>query len=233
MKRVMEWVEAKCPLKGLQVEINVPRPLGVGYAVSGSMALAAALAVACVCGLPFEEAARAAHVAEVVSGTGLGDVIAVYQGRMLEVRLVPGAPSLGGRLISLPFPYKDVVTAAVRRMETRRVHETMAYRVALEGLKAFAEFIYEPTAYRFLEKARYFSLKLGFVDPGTAKALDRALSMGLAVGWYLKKGVLVAVPEKGLERDLAAYLEKLKLGKVYIDRVSAKPAGVEWCDEDT
>jgi pantoate kinase len=79
-----------------QVTAESPLPLGVGFGVSGAMALGTALAATHALGgsRSENELVRLAHVAEVESNTGLGDVVAQARGGV-PIRLRPGAPPHG------------------------------------------------------------------------------------------------------------------------------------------
>ncbi len=194
------------------------------------MTLASSLAIAAAAGASLEAAARLAHAAEVVAGTGLGDVLAQYEGRMLEVRIVPGAPGVG-RLLSLPVKASHVVTAVLRTEETRHVHARAAELIAMEGIKSFVKVLDAPGLETFLEEARRFSLAVGFVSHDVASALDRLVARGAAVGWYVKKGVLVVVPERGAHDDVAGELRVLGLRPrwISVERVASAPARVRPC----
>ena len=75
----------------VRVETELLMPLGSGFGASGAGALSCAYALngAFDLGLFASQVGEAAHGAEVVSGTGLGDVIAQSTGGLV-VRLSPG-----------------------------------------------------------------------------------------------------------------------------------------------
>lgn len=77
-------------------------PIGAGFGVSGAMALGAAFAANAVfdCEHTENDLVRIAHVAEVESGSGLGDVVAQARGGA-PIRLDPGPPP-HGRLDGIP-----------------------------------------------------------------------------------------------------------------------------------
>lgn len=79
-----------------RVSVESPLPLGEGFGVSGAMTLGTALAAnqALVAARTENELITLAHVAEVQSNTGLGDVVAQARGGV-PIRLVPGAPGNG------------------------------------------------------------------------------------------------------------------------------------------
>lgn len=79
-----------------RVDIETDVPVGCGFGVSGASALAAGLAVneEFSLGHEREQVAAAAHVADVLAGTGLGDVVPQSLGGIVT-RVEPGAPELG------------------------------------------------------------------------------------------------------------------------------------------
>lgn len=79
-----------------RVEIETDVPIGCGFGVSGASALATALAAneEFSLGQEREQMAAAAHVADVLAGTGLGDVVPQSLGGVVT-RVEPGAPEIG------------------------------------------------------------------------------------------------------------------------------------------
>lgn len=191
-------------------------PLGAGFALS------AALAIASACGaywlstgrLPLLEALAVAHESEVECGTGLGDVIAAYHGGGLEVRVKPGAPGVG-EVLRVPLSGSLRVIAAVvgRRMDTSTMLARYRDRVNLYGGRALERLLEDPSLERFLELSLEFSVRTGMLDEALRSKLgflDEAVRRGSALGYYLKKNVLVVVAERGdvaeLEEELSGRL---------------------------
>ncbi|MFW5984374.1 MAG: pantoate kinase [Halobacteria archaeon] len=79
-----------------RVEIETDVPVGCGFGVSGAAALATALAAneEFALGHDEEQMVAAAHVADVLAGTGLGDVVPQSIGGIVT-RVEPGAPEIG------------------------------------------------------------------------------------------------------------------------------------------
>ncbi len=203
------------------IRVTVPVPLGAGYAVSAALALGAAVLAVLTRARGFLEAARAAHVAEVVEGTGLGDVIAVYEGRMLEARTAPGAPGLG-RVESFPVDAGYAVTVALGSMETRAVHEELGGRIKQAFSKAYTGFMESPGLDSFLEAAERFSVETGFAGGELREALGRLVSKGYARGWYVKKKVAVIIPEDGYVGEVLEEAKRLR-GRVFLHRIAGSP----------
>lgn len=79
-----------------RVDVETGVPIGCGFGASGAASLATALAADQEFGLGRErdQLVAAAHVAEVSSGTGLGDVVPQSLGGVVT-RVEPGAPGIG------------------------------------------------------------------------------------------------------------------------------------------
>ncbi len=210
-----------------EVVVESPRPIALGYAVSGAASLALCLSLAAYTGLALEEAARCAHVAEVTAGTGLGDVVAQYYGRMLEVRVKPGGPGYG-QVMSLPAPIVKVLTIELSPMTTREMHRRFLERIHREALKSYTRFMEARSFKAFLAEARRFSLSIGFGDPDLHRILDKMVESGNLLGWYVKKGVAVIVPRD--DRVHWVYEELASLGyTVKASKIATEPAVVRPC----
>ncbi len=186
--------------EGPGVEISTPYPLGYGYAGSAVLNIAKYVRLR---GLSLE-AFQMAHAAEVAAGTGLGDVLAIYTGGCLVVRLKPGAPGVG-RAVGYDCPPLTALTVHTRRIDTSAMLRDLKTLLATEGRKAMEQ-MPDGDFYSFLAIARRFSLAVGFLT----KELDAELA-GLrgAVGHYAKKGVLVVVAERDRADDVAEQLRRL------------------------
>lgn len=85
------------PGRGFAVDLRLGLPVGQGFGMSAAGTLAVCLAAADELDLDPEAALEATHVAEVTSGTGLGDAVGSWFG-CGEVRLKPGVPPHGWAL---------------------------------------------------------------------------------------------------------------------------------------
>ena len=90
-------LERLAPGEPLAVDLRLDLPVGQGFGMSAAGTLAACLAAADLLGLEPERALEAAHAAEVLSGTGLGDAVGSWFGSG-EVRMRPGCPPHGWAL---------------------------------------------------------------------------------------------------------------------------------------
>jgi len=90
-------LELLAPGRSFTADLRLDLPTGQGFGMSAAGTLAACLAAAHALGLEPETALEATHVAEVGSGTGLGDAVGSWFGSG-EVRTRPGCPPLGWAL---------------------------------------------------------------------------------------------------------------------------------------
>lgn len=147
-------------LKSMDVRARVDAtsklPIGAGFGVSGAMAVGAAFAANAVFGCEYteNELVRLAHVAEVESGSGLGDVVAQARGGA-PIRLEPGAPP-HGQLDGIPetarveyVTFGEVSTEAVISGDTEALS-----RAGERGLETVRE---HPTLDTFVTASREFA----------------------------------------------------------------------------
>lgn len=193
------------------VSVRSPLPLGYGYAGSAVLAIAAALA-------NFEPAVALlkAHAAEVLGGTGLGDVLAIATGGCLVYRRRAGAPGVG-EAEGLKCPRAAAVAVDLKAYSTRAMLSQLGDKIKEAGAKALAEFSRSPSFEAFLELARRFSKEVGFLTGGVEEA---AGGMRGLLGFYAKKGVAVFVVEEEWAEDAVAAASSLGTARAFklVDR---------------
>lgn len=103
----------------VKVDLTTPLPLGCGFGLSGACSLATAYAVDKLLGLKKskKELATIAHIADVESKTGLGDVTNQYFGGML----VKFESSSHFVVKKLPFENTPVYCISFSKLETKSV----------------------------------------------------------------------------------------------------------------
>ncbi len=212
----------------LRVTVELPVPLGVGYAASAAIALGIAVGYAVATGLTIEEGARLAHMAEVAAGTGLGDVAAMVHGRGLELRLSHGGP--GAARVESVAAWGPVVAAETGApMSTEEMHRGLGGRLHALAAPRLARLFRSPGLDAFLREDRGFSLEAGFVDEGLARRLDALFAEGLARGWYAKKRVLVVVASDGDAQERVAEALRRAGLRPRLMRIATTPLRVEPC----
>lgn len=90
-------LELLAPGRPVEVSLKLDLPTGQGFGMSAAGTLAACLAAAHELGIDAERALEATHLAEVESGTGLGDAVGSWFG-CGEIRTTPGCPPFGWAL---------------------------------------------------------------------------------------------------------------------------------------
>ncbi|WP_232687411.1 pantoate kinase [Halobacterium zhouii] len=162
------------------VDAETDLPLGAGFGVSGAMALGTALAA----NAAFEHARhghsendliRAAHVAEVEAGSGLGDVVAQARGG-IPIRVEPGAPP-HGELDGVPATSR-IEYLSFGGLSTSDVIGGDTDALSAAGERALAELRDRPTLPAFFRLSREFSREAGLLDGEVAEAVEAVTESG-------------------------------------------------------
>lgn len=168
----------------VDVEQRMDLPVSQGFGMSSAGALSTALALAHCLGQPRSEAVRAAHVAEVVQRTGLGDVVGADAGGF-EVRVRPGLPPGGEVRQWVPEPAVDEVLLAVvaDAVSTKKVLSDPVRRKEINaaGANQVEAFLRAPSFSSFIEGSRVFA-RSGRLVPPAMRGLWEELGDGLAAG---------------------------------------------------
>jgi pantoate kinase len=163
------------PGQGVDVDLRLALPVGQGFGMSAAGTLAACLAAGDALGLEPEAALEAAHVAEVESGTGLGDAVGSWFGSG-EVRMKPGCPPHGWALRIEPppgtrflfcvlghgIPTPSIIRDAAWKRKTRELGDPAVDRI----LAAKREGAWE----RILLESSSFSQALGLMPEAMRRA---------------------------------------------------------------
>jgi len=166
----------------VDIRVEVPIAAGFGTSAAGTLASCLALTDAADLSVTFNEVGRAAHVAEVLNGTGLGTVSALLYGGFVLVR-EPGAPGIG-LIDRIRFPPgHSIVCTYLGSIQTRdalaekggRVGDGSAARATIEAISK------NPTLPVFLAEARKFGQQAGFETPRISRLISTLMSAG-AIG---------------------------------------------------
>ena len=149
------------------IDHDVEIPISAGFGASGAGALSTAFALNDELGLKLTQNAVAtiAHIAEVKSQTGLGDVIAQTHGG-IEIRLEPGAPGLGRIDNIIAAPLLNVVCVNLGKLETKSIISNPAHqkRINIAGKKLVAELMQEATIENFMRLSKKFMEESGLLS---------------------------------------------------------------------
>ncbi|AUV80937.1 sugar kinase [Salinigranum rubrum] len=160
-----------------RVTIESELPVGSGFGVSGAAALGAAYASNTVFDGERSEndLVELAHVAEVVAGTGLGDVVAQAHGGV-PIRVEPGAPG-HGVLDGVPTSSR-VEYVTFGELSTAEVIEGDTTRLSRAGERALGELRERPTLRHLLRLSRRFAREAGLLVPEVETAIDAVSDAG-------------------------------------------------------
>lgn len=159
------------------VQIRTELPLGMGFGLSGGMALGTALAA----NDAFERAhtendlVAIAHEAEVEAGTGLGDVVAQARGGM-PIRKKPGAPP-HGELDGIPARGR-VEFLTVDELSTPDVLREKPDVITAAGTDALQFLEDRPTREQFMDASQQFAREVGLLTPELEAVIDSVAATG-------------------------------------------------------
>jgi pantoate kinase len=177
---VSRFVVEKLAKKPVRVKTELEMPFGAGFGASGAGALGCAYALNSHfdLGLTADQAACFAHAAEVVNGTGLGDVIAQNTGGLV-VRLEPGAPGIG-RIDRIPVPPLPVDYVVRGPISTRDVlsDEGAMSSVSKAGEAALKELLKRPTLQDFMQLSRRFTVQSNLASDWALDAIEAVEAAG-------------------------------------------------------
>ena len=166
------------------VKHKVDVPIGAGFGSSAAGALGAALALSKSLNLNFtyNELGRVAHVAEVISKTGLGTVgPLLFGGCGLTIK--PGAPGFA-RLDRIPVtPDHGLVMGTFRPYPTKEMLSSNEKRAQINewGRKTLEKILIKPSLKNFMASCKEYALQTGFATERVKQLIELAENAG-AVG---------------------------------------------------
>ena len=169
---VLEILLPKKKRSGLRIIHNYEVPLSSGYGASAAGAVGTAFALNDFLGLGLSklELFQVAHKAEVLAKSGLGDVIALYQGG-LEIRLKEGAPGIGKTMPFNNFNGWKVATVHLGTLSTSEVLSNPQKRKAVNdaGKKLISKLISHPNFDNFIKLSAIFTKNANLWSPQLQK----------------------------------------------------------------
>jgi len=193
--------------ESIRVTCTSAGTLGKGYGLSAALSIAYAVGYTYVKygRLDTDLSFKLAHLIEVKNLTGLGDVIAEVTGGDIEIRTKPGAPNIGTvEKIILKERVPILVVELERSLTTSIMLREYFYRIKLASreVKALLEHRDLDT---FLEVSNRFSRQVGFLTNDIESLLNKIDKF--VRGYFVKKQLLVVVPEKSSIEDVYEYLK--------------------------
>lgn len=167
-------------LTDLPVAVNIRTniPLGCGLGLSGAGALSVAYALNQALSLSYtsKHLADIVHLAEVKTGSGLGDATAqLYRGAVIRTK--PGKPSKG-EVDFIPSEKFTVYVVVLGNVSTKSVigNREMVDRINSSGGKAHSLTLKHPTINNFMEQSKNFTMETGLLKD-RAKDLIEAVEL--------------------------------------------------------
>jgi pantoate kinase len=212
---------------------ETPLPPAKGYAVSASSAIGVSLVTTRTGGgkVSVMEALNAAHKAEVLERTGLGDVLALSCGIGVVLRLQAGAPGVG-KVDCLTVPRSVTVFSleAANSMSTRLLLDENYVRRASEIALPRLRKVFEGRSFEvFVGESQRYTDELHLLERvvgGRNVSLVRA-TPGL-IGYYAKKLVAVVFVDSDRALDARDHLLGIKGITLRLLQASEKGFHVWW-----
>ena len=166
-------------LGGKGIELSTELPISCGFGVSGASALACGieLNLRCNLGLSLSDIADLAHKAEVISRTGLGDVVTQFHGGAIA-RLKPGNPSTAEvRRYVFKQEFDFLVLG---KLSTRDVleNEITGEKVRRAGENYLREFLKKPSIESLFSCSKSFAVDSGLMDDEIMDVIEAVESDG-------------------------------------------------------
>ncbi|MFW9855676.1 MAG: pantoate kinase [Candidatus Thorarchaeota archaeon] len=203
-KRVLDLLFERNFRHGIQVDHNFGIPISSGFGASAAGALGTAFAANEVYDLGFSRIKlfQIAHLAEIYSNTGLGDVIGLYQGGA-EVRTKPGAPGVGQTITMTNRDNWRMATIHIGHLVTPKILADQDKRKAinLAGEQLIENLISDPDFGNFVSLASQFSRTLnlwsrtliGISEMVPPDVVTAQIMLGDALFLFYKPGIDIKI----------------------------------------
>jgi pantoate kinase len=141
----------------IRINIEIELPISQGFGMSAASTLSASYALAYLLNIPFYDAIKASHYAEISSKTGLGDVAAEIIGGV-EIRKEPGIPPWG-HMQQIPGNWDVVVCAIDSNISTPDIlkNSTIQKRIQSIGKQCTDDILKNPTLDTFFALSEKFT----------------------------------------------------------------------------
>jgi len=166
-------IRTMAPGEGFDVTVENELPVSQGMGMSAAGAIAAGLCVASLKGIDESEAYKAAHIAEVMNGGGLGDVAGILGGKQ-PVRTKAGIPPFGN-VIDTGIDMNVSIVILGPKMSTGNVlsdKEAMK-RISAAGMRCVDAYAEHPSESLLYELSSNFSGLAGL----ETKEIGRSLKL--------------------------------------------------------
>lgn len=201
----------------VRVRNELQLPVAQGFGTSAAGSLSAAWALAHLLRLPEKDAYAAAHSAEIVNRTGMGDVSGIMRSG-IELRKKPGLPPIGH--VDRMIGHMDMVLAVVgpsiptaEMLSKKEVNE----KINSTGSRCVDELMKEPTLENFFRLSNEFMEGSGLATPEIRRAVWEAKKWGWASQAMIGNSVFATGPDLDLLTETLS-----QFGEVYRSSVDTK-----------
>ena len=161
--KVVEILIPRTKQTGFRLDYKFEIPISSGYGASAAGAVGTTFAINDLfdLGLSDLELFQVAHKAEVLTKSGLGDVIGLFQGG-LEIRIKEGAPGIGKTIPIIDSDNWKIATVHLGPLITSKILSNPQKREAVNvaGEKLIINLISNPTIENFILSAAEFTEKV-------------------------------------------------------------------------
>ena len=195
--------------KGIEIEAEIP--IGCGFGFSGAACLSSAFEINYTQNLkiPPLELADLSHECEVLSSTGLGDVVCQYHGGVI-LRKKAASP---GRSKIERFEFDAELSFLVLGpISTKKIlkDEKAVERIQTFGLEALRKFQLEPSLNNLFKLSKEFAIKTGLMDDELAEIIQEIEKKGYKASMVmLGKAVFSNSPLEFLEEYGFAFSSRI------------------------
>ncbi|AKB85707.1 pantoate kinase [Methanococcoides methylutens] len=205
----------------VRVECTSSIPVGCGFGASAAGALSTAYALndAFSLGMTSNQIVETVHIAEVINGSGMGDVEGQYFGGM-PIRRSPGCPP-HGVLDRVPTPSFNVHCIVLGELSTGSVlsDPVIMKEVNSAGRSALLALLSRPTVENFMHLSKQFTLKCGLASDRVMDAIEAVDSAGGMASQAMLGETVFACSANDAEEDIVEVLSTF--GKVTTYRVTS------------
>jgi pantoate kinase len=182
----------------VRVETRLGIPVGGGLGASAAGAVSTALALNELLGLEktMNELLYAAHVAEVTSHTGLGDVAGMSSGGV-EIRLHPGVPF---NIDRIPLPPTYIYYVHFGPISTNSVLSDPREKAAINkaGRMCLKSLLAKPTFCELMRLSKAFAVETGLISERALDAVEAVESHGGLASMAMLGDTVFATSPDGL-----------------------------------
>lgn len=187
---------------------SIPIGCGFGASAAGALSVAYALNDAFSLGLTSDKLVEAAHIAEVSTGGGMGDVEGQSQGG-IPIRLSAGCPPYGkfDNILSPPF---EIFCVVLGELSTSSVLEDSSVMgdINAAGSDALRSLLLRPTLENFMFLSKQFTLKCGLASERLLDAIELVDSIGGMASQAMLGDTIFALSDTCSKEELISSLEE-------------------------